>query len=218
MNTITAPTNPKITPEIQAQLNNARSLIGAGLDSIMAAGTIMANLVNNVGLTIEEIVESYGVDDDLENSLYLIKSLVRIGNKQMHPSLLFATSASARAISELSYPDQTRILAAGSVEVAVPSADGRNVDILHVKLPSLTPNQVKQVFTKKEIREPGAQRAWLADRAAFEARKATKKMAGASNYHVSKKGELVIPAAGLTLGISTVRALLDQMEATARKK
>jgi len=123
--------------------------------------------------------------------------LRRVGLGMLHPELFMASGRVFRRIEQLSIDEQSRLLAARTVEVVVDAETG---DFRRVPLESLTAEQVDQVFGYKRVLSHDEQRAILARRAAERAAEAGAERARASGAAWRMvDGALVVIRAPLTL-------------------
>jgi hypothetical protein len=130
-------------------------LIEDGINSWTKAGEIVVHLVDDQGLSLEDIVQQSG--SELLN-VNLLSQFERIGRKQVMPRLLASSYPAAAHLQRLPLSEQKRLMD-GSVELVV-NHDGK-FDLLQVNVRHLTKHQCKQVFDSQDVRSAGAQRAWL---------------------------------------------------------
>jgi hypothetical protein len=224
------PNTHHIAPDIQAKLDTAQTLFGTAIENLVKSGAIIADLVNNHRYSVDDIVAYYkdkataaaigtgGGQYHNAAPRYLIESLLKIGNKQLHPALLFSDMAPARAMMALPFSEQERLLAEGNVEVVKVDPEGKNTEVIQVSLASMPAAQVRQVFGKNEVRSAGAQRAWMVSQVNKGALKAQSQKAATNGppYRINSKGQFEVPAVGLTLSATDLLSILGQMEAKRR--
>lgn len=134
-------------------INDLVEAITQGIEAWQRAGEIVVKLMDEGGMTIEEISET---------SKFLAPAIIRrfeqLGRKRICAPLLVASYPASRPISSLSYADQERVLESG-VEVLLPTPGG--IEALVISPENLTPLQCRQVFAKGQIRSIAAQRAFI---------------------------------------------------------
>lgn len=124
--------------------------IRSGMESWLRAGEIVVQMMDEGGMSIEEIVDACpGV------SFGVVQQFERIGRRMVLPELLPATYAAAKFMRALPYADQQRLLTDG-VELMTESGD-----TLRVHVASLTALQCRQVFDGEMVRGIAGQRAWV---------------------------------------------------------
>lgn len=124
--------------------------IRSGMESWLKAGEIVVQMMDEDGLTVEEIVENCpGVSDGV------VRQFERIGRRMVLPELLPATYAAASRLRCLPYGDQQRLLSDG-VELLTDGGDK-----LRVHVANLTKLQCKQVFDGEVVRDIAGQKAWI---------------------------------------------------------
>ena len=180
-----------------------RNLIMEGINAWVKAGDMLVDLIDNHGLTYEQIAEKCeGITSDI-----LIR-FEQIGRRQIYPQLLVNTSAGARKLAAMPYSQQVRYT---KEPIPVLIKKGNSHDTLMVKVEDLTADQIRQVFTKEGIRELGAQRAWIEDRekAAREA-----EVVECSEWEVpwSVRGKQVVFNKPCAMGRKELLSILSEME------
>ena len=134
-------------------------LIEDGINSWTKAGEIVVQLVDEQGMSLEDIVQQ--ANSELLN-VNLLSQFERIGRKQVMPRLLASNYPAAVHLQRLPLSEQKRLMD-GSVELVV--NHGGKFDLLQVNVRHLTKHQCKQVFDSQDVRSAGAQRAWLEEQA-----------------------------------------------------
>ena len=130
-----------------------------GINSWTKAGEIVVKLVDEQGMSLEDIVQQ--ANSELLN-VNLLSQFERIGRKQVMPRLLVSNYPAAVHLQRLPLSEQKRLMD-GSVELVV--NHGGKFDLLQVNVRHLTKHQCKQVFDLQDVRSAGAQRAWLEEQA-----------------------------------------------------
>lgn len=132
-----------------------RNLIIEGVEAWVKAGDILVDLLDNHGLTYEQIADKCdGITPDI------IKRFEQIGRRQIYPRLLVNTSAGARKLMSMPYSQQVKY---ASEPLPLLIRKENSYDEMLVKVQDLTNEQIRQVFQKDGIRDLGAQRAYLED-------------------------------------------------------
>ena len=191
---------------VEDKLSKCKSLITSGISAIKDAGNLIVSLIDDDRLTVDQIVEAFGVGGNRT----LVLSLERIGRAELRPELLFSPMAAASPMRKLPFSEQGRLIENGYVELLV-IGEGGKTDILNAPLTSLSTLQIKQVFGNGYVRSVQDQRVWLEGQTTVDKIKQSHPPA----YEV-KKGELVFPALDLKFNTSQVATLLAQMEASKR--
>lgn len=140
---------------VTASIGELKGLITAGLEAWQKAGAVVVRLLDEAGMTLEEIVAKADCD---VITVDVLSSFERIGRKQVLPKLLVSPFPAARAMQRLPMSEQQRLMD-GTVELVL-LRDGK-VDVLQVRPEHLTRQQVKQVFERGMVRSLAGQRAWL---------------------------------------------------------
>jgi hypothetical protein len=137
-------------------INDFVALIAQGIECWTKAGEIVVRLVDDCGISIEQIAEQ---------SKYLTEDIVakfeQLGRKQLVPDLLVLDYPAVRYMAKLPYSEQRRVMG-GAVDVLM--VTDRGTDTLRVAPENLTPAQCRQVFDGNAVRSVGAQRAYLQSR------------------------------------------------------
>jgi hypothetical protein len=126
-----------------------------GMEAWKEAGRIVADLVDRDPCAIDQLIESSPM-----LTKGILRSLERIGRCELVPELLLKGGAAYAKLRELPYPVQQKYLKE-PVQLMIQTSTG--VDTLNVALDSLSPAQVRQVFSADGVRSLPEQRAWLAE-------------------------------------------------------
>jgi len=140
---------------IKKTVMDLRLAIQAGIDAWTKAGEAVVQLLDEQGMTLEEIAMC--ANHELITASVL-GEFERVGRKQVLPKLLAARFPAAGSVKRLPLSEQQRVMEEGVYIVVM---HGKSADELKVNVRDLTSTQAKQVFRDTEIRSVGAQRAWL---------------------------------------------------------
>lgn len=140
---------------IKETVTELRLAIQAGIDAWTKAGEAVVRLLDQQGMTLEEIAMC--ANHELITPAVL-GEFERVGRHQVLPKLLAARFPAAGSVKRLPLSEQQRVMDEG-VEVVV--IRGKTADQIKVNVRDLTSTQSKQVFRDTEVRSVGAQRAWL---------------------------------------------------------
>jgi hypothetical protein len=141
------------------RIQELAQMIQDGIECWIKAGQIVVNLLDEQGMTLEEIAEAAA--SDVLNADVLAQ-FERIGRNQVLPRLLVSDFPAAKYLQCLPMSEQKRLMD-GAVELMV--MHGGKPDVLQVNVRHLTRQQCKQAFDQNGVRSAGAQRAWLEERA-----------------------------------------------------
>jgi hypothetical protein len=147
--------NNELAIDYKTEISQIGDLIIKGMEAWVQAGQHIARLVDSDADAIEKLAKASPTI-----SVGILRSLERIGRKELLPELLIKTGAGFAKLRDLPFSLQKKHLAE-PVPVLIMTANGP--DTLNVSVGDLTSRQVKQVFAADCVRDIGAQRAWLAD-------------------------------------------------------
>lgn len=179
-------------------------LVYDGIDSWLRAGEMVAEvLAADDAPTVEALADSAGLSPDI------VRRFEQIGRREIYPQLLAHTSEGARKLASCSYREQKQYMN-DSVPVAI-VRDG-DVDVLDVKVDSLTREQCRQVFASHHVRNISEQRAWIETQAQKERERRELEAAEIyeTPYHV--KGKRVLFRKGAELSRKELVHLLNELE------
>lgn len=129
------------------------SLITGARQSLLAAGEMLVRLVANDPSAIERARKAApSIPPGLFNSL------LKVGERSLHPELLLNNCAAYRRLRTLSYTVQESTLKNRDVELVVDADSG---DVLMVPITELTIKQATQVIGPTGVRSRDDQRAQL---------------------------------------------------------
>lgn len=186
---------------IKAMLKQIGSLVGAALQQIRQAGLIVVRLLDEDGLSPEELAEKSGVQKAILNRLE------QVGRQKLHPSLYLGEKRYSAALAKMPYPVQKNLLEEnGALEVLV--GDG---DVLKVRVEALEPIQIKQVFSSSRVRTVAEQRAWLESQKTIASIKTTDASKTGVSYEVIG-GKLVVHVPQ-HFSLKTLERIVSQMKA-----
>lgn len=155
--------------------------ITAGIEAWKEAGTILVDLLDNHGLSIDSIVAQ--ADSEFVTADILSK-FERIGRQQIVPALLVSNFPAVKYLARLPFSEQMRLMG-DTIELMV-LKDGK-ADTLKVEVRNLTASQCAQVFTSEGVRNLPAQRTWLEEQAKVNALPAN----GTPKYRIIRGGKVV---------------------------
>lgn len=141
--------------DYKAEVLQIGDLIIKGMEAWVKAGQHIARLVDADPSAIEKLAQSSPTI-----STGILRSLERIGRRELMPELLIKSGAGYAKLRDLPISLQKKHIAE-PIPVLIMTATGP--DTLNISVDDLTPRQVKQVFSANGVREISAQRAWLAD-------------------------------------------------------
>ena len=127
--------------------------IADGIEQWTKAGEIVVSMIDDDGMTIDEICEHCGGAVNAG----IISRFEQLGRRQILPQLLVSNYAAVKHMTRLSYSEQKRAIEGVPLVIV---KDG-GIDNLNVKAENLTPSQCRQVFDGSSIRSIPAQRAWI---------------------------------------------------------
>jgi hypothetical protein len=136
----------------QSKLNQIKDLFHQGVQAWVKAGEIIVEVIDDEGLSLEEI------NHHLEMPLDVLATLEKIGRKQVNPQLLLSDYPAARHLERLPMSEQERLMLE-PVDVLLQT--GGTTDMIKVQVQHMTREQVKQVFARNYIRPIHEQRAWI---------------------------------------------------------
>lgn len=140
------------TNNTQSKLSQIKDLFHQGVQAWVKAGEIIVEVIDDEGLSLEEI------NDTLEMPLDVLATLEKIGRKQVNPQLLLSDYPAARSLERLPMSEQERLMIE-PVDVLLQT--GGTTDMIKVQVQHMTREQVKQVFARNYIRPIHEQRAWI---------------------------------------------------------
>lgn len=121
-----------------------------------------------------------------------VRRFIALGQKRLHPSMLFSEAPGIRRLRRLPYALQEQYNAS-PVEMQIRSESGW--ETLRVDVRNLTPAQAAQVFDCDSVRSPAAQRAYLED---VSAQKGVPASRSDLPYRVTGRGLVVLNPCTLT--------------------
>jgi len=145
----------QLTKTAQQSIATLTNSLQAGIDAWERAGEEVVRLVDDHGMSLEDICAA--ANSDIV-TVSVLAQFERIGRKQVMPRLLVAEYPAANSLQKLPMSEQQRLLN-GSVELVTMKAG--KTDVLSVAVQDLTRQQCRQVFDRNSVRSLGAQRAWL---------------------------------------------------------
>ncbi|MBU3720762.1 MAG: helix-turn-helix transcriptional regulator [Burkholderiaceae bacterium] len=166
----------EITETIYAEI---AAFVTKGIDSWLEAGKLIKDLVDDHGISQEEIAERAGLPP------VVVGKLEMLGRERIMPQLLLATYPAATFLPRLDCSLQKAVLANG-VDVLL-----ENGETLRISAPNLTRLQCQQVFDRDGVRTPAAQKAWIESEAL---RLGLSRVPEVSTTYQIRKGKVFIPA------------------------
>lgn len=129
------------------------SLITGARESLLAAGEMLVRLLANDPMAIERAKKAA---PSIPPSLF--NSLLKVGERSLHPELLLNNCPAYRRLRNLSYTVQEATLKSRDVELVVDADSG---DVLMVPVIELNNKQAVQVISQTGVRSRDDQRAHL---------------------------------------------------------
>lgn len=145
-----------VSIDYKSTIKEIAQLFSVGISSIRQAGELLVKLYD-----ANPIYRELAKNDLHSLPSGMLDKLERIGRNKLLPEVMQAHQIGFRRLEKMPFDIQKTLIHA-PVEIVVINDDGRT-DILKVRVKDMSKDQAKQVFSDNGVRDPSAQRAYLAD-------------------------------------------------------